>query len=65
MKFLDFLSVARSLCCHVHPGTLAASTWSIDVFDPRWLSFCLMDPRCCLSDLFSPLFSEHERYFGI
>jgi hypothetical protein len=49
---------------HVYPGTLAASTWSSDVFDPGWLSFCVMDPRCFLCDLFS-FFSEHKRHFGI
>jgi hypothetical protein len=56
MKFLYFLSVGRPFCCQVYPGTLAASTWSIGVFDPGWLSFCVIDPQCCLCDLFFPLF---------
>jgi hypothetical protein len=49
----------------VYPGTLDASMWYIAVFDPGLLSFFVMNPWCCLCDLFFPLFFEHERHFGI
>jgi hypothetical protein len=65
MKFLYFLSVGHPLCCQVHPGKFAASTWSIDVLDPGWKSSFVMDSQCCLCGLFFPLFSEHEIHFGI
>jgi hypothetical protein len=65
LKFLYFLRVGCPLCCHVYPGTLAASMCSMDVFEPGWPSSCVMDPRCFLCDLFLPLFSQQDRHFGI
>jgi hypothetical protein len=56
MKFLYFLIVCRPLCRQVYPGTFAASTCSTDVLDPGWLSYFVMDPQCCLCDLFFPFF---------
>jgi hypothetical protein len=63
MKFLHFLRVGRPLCFKVYPSTLAASTWYMDVFEPGWISSCVIDPRCCLCDLFLPLFLQHVSVF--
>jgi hypothetical protein len=65
MKFLYFLRVVCPLCCPVYPGTLAASTWYMDVLEPGFPSSCVMYPRYILCDLFLPLFSQKDRHLGI
>jgi hypothetical protein len=64
-EILVFLELRPSFVLQGAPGAFAASTWSIDMLDPGWLSSFVIDPRCCLCDLFFPLFFEHERHFGI
>jgi hypothetical protein len=59
MKFFYFFWVDCPLYCHLWPGTFTASMWSIEVLDPGYSSFSMIEPQFLLCDLFMLFFSRN------